>query len=221
MIKTIAEIISLSALFVTGILAYRHMDRFFRLVYIQGLVWIIFYLALFLLGLFPGSESSFVNNQWLVNIHMLLECLLLMAAAREQLSKRWQLCTMAILLFLFLLTALLQGLAKGFGHYLNYADVAGCLAITIIYSMVLYQVMHQALSYKRSSTVLLCGGLLLYFAGSVPYIALLHYIQDRNPYYNALLFDLISNSLAFFRYTLTALAFFYLYHKAISQKRVL
>jgi len=220
MTETIAEILSLSALFLSGLYAYRYMDRFFRTVYVQGLVWIAFYLLLFFLGRYAGENGQPFNNQWTVNIHMLLECSLLIWAALSRLNTLWQKSTALALFLVFLCTCLLQGLAGGFDRYLNYADVSMCIALTILYSMVLYTVLHRRRENPAGVLpgLLLCSGLLLYFAGSVPYIALLHYMEKYSPGQNALLFDAISNGLAFIRYTLCALAFVQLRRRSLTLK---
>ncbi|MBL0910906.1 MAG: hypothetical protein IBJ09_00930 [Bacteroidia bacterium] len=218
--ETIAEILSLSALFLSGLFAYRRMGRFFRIVYAQGLVWIAFYLLLFFLGRYCSEDGQPFQNQRLLNIHMLLECSLLMWASLSRLKALWQKSLVPALFLIFLCIYLLQGITGGFGSYLNYADVSECIALTLLYSMVLYNLLHQRRQHPGETLpgLLLCSGLLLYFAGSVPYIALLHYMEKYSPGYNALLFDAISNGLAFIRYTLCALAFWQLRRSPLTLK---
>ncbi|MGQ3012081.1 MAG: hypothetical protein ACT6QS_00090 [Flavobacteriales bacterium] len=218
--ETIAEILSLSAFFLSGLFAYRRMDRFFRIVYIQGLVWIAFYLLLFFLGRYGSKDGQPFQNQWLLNIHILLECSLLMLASLSRLEALWQKILAPALFLIFLCIYLLQGITGGFSSYLNYADVSACIALTLLYSMVLYTLLHRRRQHPGETLpgLLLCSGILLYFAGSVPYIALLHYMEKYSPGYNALLFDVISNGLAFIRYMLCALAFWQLCRRPLTLK---
>lgn len=218
--ETIAEILSLSAFLLSGLFAYRRMDHFFRIVYVQGLVWIAFYLLLFFLGRYYGRDGQPFHNQWILNIHILLECSLLMWASLGRLKVLWQRSVVLALFLVFLCCYLLQGITGGFNSYLNYADVSACIALTLIYSMVLYTLLHRRRQHPGETLpgLLLCSGLLLYFAGSVPYIALLHYMEKYSPGYNALLFDAISNGLAFIRYMLCALAFRQLRRRPLTLK---
>src|SRR3990167_1113887 len=67
-----------------GILAFRNMNRFFRVLLLQVAVWGVFYGFLHVITLQQQSQDLPIDNQWLMNIHLIPETGLLLAAARSE-----------------------------------------------------------------------------------------------------------------------------------------
>jgi hypothetical protein len=120
---------------------------------------------------------------------------------------------------LFLIVFGIQVGNQGFEIYLNYADVAACIAITLVFSIVLYTFGQQTrISFWVSPEKWACLGILLYFACSVPYVSMMHYLEMKSPEVNTFLYYLISGVLANVRYLLLALAYWMIYRNAKKQR---
>lgn len=214
MLTLFAEILCLSLAILTGILAFRHMNNFFRILFLQVVIWSLFYAGSHAITLYQQAINQPIDNQWLLNIHLILETGLLLTAAWFVLSK---VLRNFIIMggFLFFLTVLgIQGWKQGFDVYLNLADVAACIAITLVFSMVLYTFGQQGSKHLwKSPEKWACLGILMYFACSVPYVSMMGYLQTENPEVNTFLYYLISGALANIRYLLLALAFWMLYRQ--------
>lgn len=214
MLTLFTEILCLSLAILTGILAFRNMNNFFRILFLQVVIWSLFYAGSHAITLYQQAINQPIDNQWLLNIHLILETGLLLMAAWFVLSKTFR---NFIIMggFLFFLTVLgIQGWKQGFDVYLNLADVAACIVITLVFSMVLYTFGQQG--HKRlwkSPEKWACLGILMYFACSVPYVSMMGYLQTENPEVNTFLYYLISGVLANIRYLLLALAFWMLYRQ--------
>lgn len=214
MLTLFTEITCLFLAVFTGILAFRRMNRFFKTLLLQVVIWGVFYAGSYFITLQQQSAGEQIDNRWLMNIHLIIETGLLLMAAWFVLPKtlRTFVCAGAFLLFLFVLG--IQVGKQGFGVYLNYADVSACLLITLVFSVVLYTFGQQSsVRLWRSPEKWACLGILMYFACSVPYVSMMNYLQTENPAANTFLYYLISGVLANLRYLLLALAFGLLYRR--------
>ncbi len=225
MLQTLGELISLGSMLAAGLYAYRYMSPFFRIIFLQGVVWIFFYLLVHTLLIYQWIYGKTADSQWLINLAIVCETLLLMVAAWVYFREEWKKKLTLLLLFFFLLVLLVQGLTLGFSVYLHYADVAACIGITVLYTLLLYTFLTRPanpttrIPQRYMPELLLSVGLLLYYAGSVPYVALIHYLEEDDPVWNDRLFYLINNVLAFLRYSLTAFAFLLLRRHTFSSIR--
>lgn len=202
------ELGSFLAALAMGMLAYRHMGTAFRLLCVQVAVWSLFYGLMYATIQYQKANGIQPDNRWLMNIHMVLETVLLTVAAAAFIRTRWGNRVAAVALALFFAVWGLQAVTDGFYTYLNYADVAECIIISALYALVLYRFFVQHThNWWATPEIVLCLGLLLYFACSVPYMAMMRHLQENNPELNHYLFDYISNVLASIRYLLTATAF--------------
>ena len=153
-----------------------------------------------------------------MNIHMIIETGLLLTAAWFVLPEMLRTGLTIGAFSLFLLVFVLQGNGQGFGSYLNYADVTACIGITLVFSVVLYNFGQQKnTAFWRSPEKWACLGILVYFACSVPYVSMMHYLETENPKVNTFLYYLISGVLANVRYFLLALAYWMIYRNAKKQ----
>lgn len=206
--------ISLAILF--GILAYRYLGIFMRLLVLQVVVWSFFYAGSYIITWYQEWHNKPIDNQGFMNIHLLVETGLLLVASRFALPKTLRTWIPAGAFLLFLSVFFFQGWKLGFGVYLNYADVTACLLVTLVYSFVLYQFGQQV---NRTAEKWACLGILLYFACSVPYVSLMHYLEHKTPEINTFLYYLISGVLANIRYLTLALACWIVYRSAKNKIR--
>ncbi|MNU74585.1 hypothetical protein D3C71_640910 [compost metagenome] len=214
MLTLFTEILCLSLAVLTGILAFRRMNWFFRILFLQVVVWSLFYTGSHVITQHQQSMNQPIDNRWLMNIHLLIETGLLLTAAWFVLPKALR-TFMTTGAFLFFLTVfIIQVWKQGFDGYLNYADVAACIVITLVFSVLLYTFGQQTREpLWRSPEKWACLGILMYFACSVPYVSMMNYLQTESPAVNTFLYYLISGAVANIRYVLLALAFWLLYRQ--------
>lgn len=218
MLTLFTEISCISLAVFWGICAFRKLDRFFRVLLLQVIVWSVFYTCSHIVTGYQQAHHLPIDNQWLMNIHMIIETGLLLTAAWFVLPEMLR-STITIGAFsVFLLVFGIQGVNQGFGIYLNYADVSACILITLVFSMLLYTFgQRKTAPFWLSSEKWACLGILLYFACSVPYVSMMGYLEKKNPEVNTFLYYLIISVLANARYFLLALAYWMIYRNAKKQ----
>lgn len=210
--QAIIESFVLCSTILIGLVAYKRLEVFFRLILIQVIVWFCFYWSLHFITLHQARNGLPLNNQWLMNIHLMIEAgILYMAAFHNGKDKmiRWSVLGSASLFFVVVLFQLFQ---MGLRKYWHYVDLIECVSITFIFIQIIFKnVKNRTEFWYQSPELIISLGLLLYFGGSVPYISMLHYLQENNPELNALLFKLINSFLSNFRYMLMGYAFWLIY----------
>lgn len=211
MLTLFTEILCISLAVLFGILAYSHLGSFLRLLVLQVIIWSFFYTGSYLITWYQVWNNKPIDNQWFMNIHMLVETGLLLIASRFALPKTLRTWIPVGAFSLFLSVLLFQVWKQGFGVYLNYADVTACILLTWVFSLVLYRFGRQE---NTAAEKWACLGILLYVACSVPYVSLMHYLQHKNPAVNTFLYYLISGVLANIRYLTLALACWMVYRAA-------
>lgn len=214
MLTLFTEILCLSLAILTGILAFRHMNSFFKILFLQVTSWSLFYAGSHVITLYQQSMNQPIDNRWLMNIHLIIETGLLLTAAWFVLPKAFR-TFISIGAFVSFLAAFgIQSWNQGFDVYLNYADATACIVITLVFYMVFYTFWKQTrVRLWKSPEKWACLGILMYFACSVPYVCMMDYLQRKSPAANTFLYYLISGVLANTRYLLLALAFWMLYRE--------
>lgn len=211
MLRLIPEIGCILSAIITGIISFRLMSPFFRTLFWQVVIWSLFYTASHVITLWQQAHHLPIDNQWLMNIHLILETGLLLAAARFILPASISNTFFIGGTVIVLIVAILQGSFYGFTNYLNFTDVTACLVISICYFTVFFH-LHQQETTKAwlSPEKLACVGILLYCVCSIPYVSMMHFL-DSFPKMNTFLYHLISDVLANMRYLLLAIAFYRLF----------
>jgi hypothetical protein len=218
MLTLLTEISCISLALFFGMLVFRKLDRFFRILLLQVAVWSFFYTGSHAITLYQQAHHLPIDNQWLMNIHLILETGILLTAAWFVLPEMLRTVLSIGAFFLFLIVFGVQAGNQGFGTYLNYADVTACIGITLVFSVVLYTFgQRTGIPFWVSPEKWACLGILLYFACSVPYVSMMHYLEIKNPAVNTFLYYLISGVLANTRYLLLALAFGMIYRNTKKQ----
>jgi hypothetical protein len=218
MLQLFIEIFSLFIALLTGIFAYRYLNAFFRLLFWQLIAWIAFYTLGYVVTIAQTLQGKPADNQWLMNIHLLVESGLLLAAARVSFSGK-RLKTAALIVFgLVLAVFTFLSFRQGITVYFHHADVAVCIIVTVFYLGLLFHFNFRPpgkggyFPEKLAST-----GILAYFACSVPYVAFMGYLQRHDPGLNSVLYHLINDVLANLRYLSLAFAFWSAGRQAVPQ----
>ncbi len=210
--KTIFETCILGSTILLGLAAYKRLSTFYRIILYQVIVWLCFYWGLHFLLIYQSKNGLPLNNQWLMNIHLVVETSILCLAAffnSKDVTIRWSVIGS---ICLFIIVVFLQLYQDGIRKYWHYADIIECISITFIFIQIIFKyVKNRTEFWYKSPELIICLGLLFYFGGSVPYISMLHYLQENNPDLNALLFRLINDVLCNFRYVLMGAAFLLIY----------
>ena len=218
MLTLFTETSCISLAIFLGVFTFRKLDRFFQVLLLQVIVWSLFYAFSYVITSYQQAHHLPVDNQRLMNIHMIIETGLLLIAAWFVLPEMLRTVLTIGAFSLFLLVFALQGSERGLGSYLNYADVTACIGITLVFSVVLYNFgQRKSAAFWQSPEKWACLGILLYFACSVPYVSMMHYLETKNPEVNTFLYYLISGVLANVRYLLLALAYWMIYRNAKKQ----
>ncbi len=204
MLTQVTEISCLSLAFLGGIISWRKLTPFFKALFIQLVIWIVFYSCANLLTIQQQANHQAINTQWLMNIHLVLETGLLLLAAQFMYGKANGRLLLVLGATGFVVVYIAQVALNGFQSYLHYADLTECVVITLVFVPILF---NSPAGKEGLPLRIACMALLVYFACSVPYVSLMNYLQHRSPKLNSLLYHLISDILANLRYALIALAF--------------
>lgn len=186
-----------------GMLAYRKLPTFYRILFLQVALFIVFDLY--------GTTIPY-NNVVVYNISILIEINLFFIAAyiyfNTIISKRI-IFTMS---FLFLSLFLFDIWSFGVHALARHAYIAGGIIITGIYITILsFHFLKRNDKYETLPLVLASVGTIIYFAGMVPYISMMDYFQKQDPESNKELFRTIILTLGILRYLLLSAAFLILW----------
>jgi hypothetical protein len=200
----ITELSCIAFTLLSGILTLCSLDRFLKILLLQVSVWALFYGLGHIITGVQAACGEPIDNQWLMNIHLAAETGLLLFAVRFLLDnspfRKLPLLIAAVFCAIFFY----QGITAGFGVYLHYADLAACSGISLLLILALFAGDTSQNSVARR---LACIGMLIYFGCSVPYVALMSYLEKNDPAVNTFLYHLISDVAANLRYLLLAIAF--------------
>jgi hypothetical protein len=209
MVKIINEALSLTLALSAGIYAFASMDRFMRVLFYQLLTWIAFYLFSYALTTYQNIAGIEENDQWLFNLHMLLEVSWLTVAAYYYSNSKTRKYLALILYGLFLAVFITQINFYKFSCFANFGMAAAGMVITILYLFILYETFKlKSVPWYQSPEILASIGLIIYFACNVPYFSLFTYLNEHYLALSERLFHFITDVLANIRYLFLAIAFF-------------
>lgn len=143
-----------------------------------------------------------------MNIHLIGETFLLLGAAFVRIPEKPLKAVVGVVAVVFLFVVFYLLTTAGIGRYFTTADVTECTIMTLLFGYILLRTMLERRKEKHMVAVILVStGILVYFACSVPLVALLNVIQQRDPKANDFLFFVINDVVANLRYLLMAIAF--------------
>jgi hypothetical protein len=196
-----------------GVLALRtemklRIPLFQKIIVAQLATYLLFYLMGYAVTFWQKHNGIPQNNTFIMNIHLSLESTLLIAAAVLYFTERWKKNLSICLWIIFVVIHLAQISINGIVVYSHYSDLAACFIISFLYVLILYEAFSKpGQPWFRSPEVIICIGILAYYASSIPYIALMGYLQKSYPKVNETLFNVINGVLANLRYLSVAIAF--------------
>jgi hypothetical protein len=185
--------------FVIGLLAYKRLDRFHRLLFFQVFIYLI-------MDSYACTLKG--DNSWVYNLLMLMETTLLILAAKAYFGRNnmWLIILWCVFLIVFFLDNFY--LDKDTKFAFHGAIIEG-LVFTFVYTIIIYtHVIKRKNTFLLSPVLWSSIGMVLYFACSVPYICMMFHFQKLDAVLNKLLFNQIIVVLGLGRYLCIAIAFF-------------
>ncbi len=194
-----------------GIIAFRSLNLFYRLIFLQVCLNVANYSIAYGITVYNrlhgvhGTE----NNHWLFNSYTLLECTVLVLAGVVRLQNKTTPWFAGGGYLAFLAVFFYQVSDAGFGVFANDAACFEGVLVVTIYLLILYRQFVDAGETKSGrSDTWLCLGMVLYFACIIPYLSMIYYLQRTN---QALTMDLYNKIILGFenlRYLFITISFF-------------
>lgn len=198
-------LMDLSPMFIAiliGILVYKRLPVFYRILFFQVLSFIA-------IDIYATTIKN--NNAWLYNIEMIIEISLIFLAAYSYFNKVLSKRILIILFSLFLCILFINFYFYPSNMLSNYAYITGGILITGIYLTILFSHFYIRKDDYLTAPLVISGlGIVLYFAGTIPYLSMMYSLQKKDAHFNQSLFQTIVVALAFIRYLFLAIAFFLL-----------
>jgi len=219
MLSIISNLICPAIALSMGILSYRNLNEFWRLLFFQIVAYGITLIISYALTAYQKSQGQDENTQIVYNAFMLIEMLILITAAHVYFNVVWSKHLAFFAYGLFLMVFLLQISYNGIHTFANYASAAQSTILTLFYGAIVYQYFffHPA-PLGRSPEIWMCVGLLAFLAGCIPYITMINYMQKTYPRENIILYGTIINILSIVRYLLLAFGFFLVHRNTLALK---
>ncbi len=197
---------SLFPMVIIGCYGFRELDKFYKLFLLQAVI---------ALGVYAIVAYDFsANNQTLYNVYIAVEYMILMLAAAAVFSKQRERLWILAGFSFFAIVFALNLVWKGANQLTNYAVAAGAIPVLIIYLILIYR---SSQNKNSKAMVWLCLGLVIYFCGNAPFLALMGFLEKNYPKLNEVFQLYILESLGHLRYILAAVSFWlYLRHRRSS-----
>jgi hypothetical protein len=206
--QMMTESVCLIFAFIMGILSYSRMNIFFRTLFYQLTLWLLFYLSTYVLITYQKQHGINPNDLLLINLSVFLEGTLLIVSGYLRLSAGWYRYATIAVYILYASVFLFEALTKGLWTFENYSFILLCIIITILFSKILFDNSGKIFSNPFFWS---CLGLVLYFACLVPYMSMVNYLNINYPDLSEFLFHVITDVLANVRYLFLAICFWIIY----------
>ncbi len=197
-ITHVFELLTTIFAFVAGIVFFKRLDRFLKLIFFQ--------VAIYLFSDLLAIQVE--QNAWIYNLVMPLETLILGVAGLSVVGGRFK------NMYLWLFTGFLiiycwdMFLVSGMSVFAVHSAIAQGIVITALDLAVLYDVfLGKGRGLRKTHIVVATVGMLTYFACSVPYLSLMSYLQSRGQQLNDSIFIIIILPLGWLRYFAVFFAF--------------
>lgn len=192
-----------------GLLVFKQMNVFYRLLYVQTVIYLILDCIGYLL-----QHITRDHNSWIYNIVIVIETAFLLYAAQVYFSNATSRFILSLSFFFFITvyTANIVFSREGFWGFAFYGAISECVIITCVFLLILcVEFMRKEQLSSKLPMLLIAIGMILYFAGSIPDLSAAMTLEKQDPELNKKLFLSIVVVLAEFRYLFVAIAFFLMY----------
>jgi len=199
-----------------GLRAYKYMRRFHTIVFMQLIAWILIYILSYGVTVFQKQKGIPMNNQWLFNINMMVETILLSTAAYIFFNEKFKKMLTIILLIFFLFFAIIEFIRDGFYLFNVQVYIVQSLVVALLFSKILFDCFYNNRFFKlKLPELLISAGILLFFACNLPYLSLFNYLNENYARESLFLFQIITEVLSNMRYLLLTVGFWLITNKKI------
>jgi hypothetical protein len=164
-----------------GLYRYRSLDQFHRLMLLLAVIAIIIDWSanrVLAYQVSIGLPVDQMNNQWVYNIYIAIEPVLLLWAARMHFDKPIQQTRLSIGILVFLVIYLSEIIIGRYDQLANISYLVGAVIVVPVYQVILFIKMRQsAMPLWELPEFWLCSGISIYFACNSPYIGLMHHLS--------------------------------------------
>ncbi len=197
---------------IAGGFAYSGMLKFHKLLFLQILLYAPFYIASYLVIVYQRNHQLSLNNLWILNIYSVLETICLLLAAYTQLSQKRKKMMLTLLTLPYLALLIYDWTVNSIYSFYSLSFYAECVLLIIAYSYLLYSIVHQnPTEWKSKPETWMVIGILLYYAGTAPYMALFNALNQTHSKLLNILHLIINDMLCNTRYLLLSLGFWLIY----------
>ena len=182
MLPVISNLICPLITLAIGVWSYRSMNKFWRLLFLQIVVYAITLLVSYIVTYYQKSHGQNENTLAVYNVYMLIEISILLAAAHVYFNTKVSKYLAFTGYGLFLVVFFIQIRQNNIYTFANYASATQSTVLTLFYGVILYQhfALHSA-SLLKEAEIWMCAGLLMFLAGCIPYITMINYMQKNYP----------------------------------------
>jgi hypothetical protein len=217
MIQILTDLLFVLLCALVGATRIHRMNVFFKLVYVQVLVFAILYIYTTAQTYNIKLASGHPQNQWLYNFYILFECSILLIGAMT-VTPRKVVIFITSLLVIFYVVFFIETAYTGIDRFANYSFILEAVIVSVFYIYIAANdYKKRSAGWKTSPVFLCCTGISVYFICYIPYMTILHYLQKYSPRDNSILYLTITSLLANVRYLFVFLSFRYLSGKTPSK----
>jgi len=197
---------------VLGYVYYSKLSTFFKLLLIQSSIALFFILAALSHHYYYLSRGQKVINTWIMNGQLLLEMEITFLAFWQVLIARKIRVLVIIANVLFLTVYFWQLSYQGLNEYVNWADLTACIFFTVLATIAFYKFSFESVTaWWKSPEIWATLGLLIYFAGSVPFISMNNYLRTNYFEIWSFVYHYIAVTLGLMKYAFLLISFIILY----------
>ncbi len=195
-----------------GGVAFTRMQGFHKLLYLQIVLYAVSYVASYQVIYYQKAHHMTMNNLWVLNIYSVVETFCLLIALYVKLSQKREKQMLSLLVLPYLVLLVYDWSSHSIYSFYTLSFYAECVLFILAYSYLLYSNVHRhPLEWKSQPETWMVIGLLLYYAGTAPYMALFNALNSSHSKLLFVLHLIINDLLCNARYLLLALGYWLLY----------
>lgn len=193
---------------IAGLLVFRRMNLFCRLLFFQLLSWLVLYTIAYMVTERQKYLHLPLNNQWVFNIYLFVEASFLFGAASVFFKERFIRLTLLLCYVFFMLFFFTAISLNGFLEFSSYALSLESILLIIVYILILYKVIISgSAGTSKSTEIWISVGLVLFLACNLPYFSMFNYLNKYDLALSQKLHASITQIFSHLRYLFLAIGF--------------
>jgi hypothetical protein len=148
------------------------------------------------------------HNQWVYNLAMPVETAILSLGGYEYFKEEREKILIVAGYVVFLLVFVTELFLKGILVFSNHGFITEGIILLVLYLSVIYSLFaSRQNTWKHAPEMWISLGIVIYFAGVIPYFSLMDYLEEYHPAINLIFYRYINIELSNVRYLLLAYGF--------------